>query len=595
MISPPPRVPWQITGNHWLTLPCIHPADASIHLAGVIHAQSRAAIEFAGSPEFLEGQSAPLARVVLSVNGARRRLGSEGIAWERELGWIPSFSCRVGSLAVRGTICAPHGRGADVSGAVIQLSIENRGAESIQLSVGLEGTLGHRQVRVVTARELNDAHSAIAGSADSIVLEGESAESPIALAIGGDGSLSVTVNEANQPSFSLARLVTLEAGATHDAAFHIAAGSERDGAAAMLRVMRRRGARALVDATRTALRQMEPSTANPAADRLIARHVFFAYFCSVARAVDDAHVYVVRSRMPWNGRGVIIRDWEALMWVLPAVQLVDQAMGRELLLRICELHGYAPGGGAHYLDGSVFEPGFSLEGASAFPIAVDSYIVQSGDDKIVEEPVLADSLYGAQEDIELMRHGQLPLYSTEVNPDGTVPELPYTAHGNAIVALALEILKHTLDEKTAEKVQDPAAVRAALLRQFSSEATGSKSVLASSSDLTGNSSQTDEPSASMYWLPYYDLIARDDSTYRRTVKKLEAAIPQDLVVRCARLVGPNGSEALDWLRRAPLDGGFAAELVDEEGKVAGNGGDAALSGLIGYTAWYAVHALGAKV
>ena len=99
----------------------------------------------------------------------------------------------------------------------------------------------------------------------------------------------------------------------------------------------------------------------------------------------------------------------------------------------------------------------------------------------------------------------------------------------------------------------------------------------------------------MYWLPYIDLIARDDSTYRRTVKQLEKETPVELIVRCARLVGPNGSEALDWLRRAPLDGGFASELVDEEGKVAGNGGDAALSGLIGYTAWYAVHALGAKV
>src|SRR6185436_17412817 len=124
----------------------------------------------------------------------------------------------------------------------------------------------------------------------------------------------------------------------------------------------------------------------------------------------------------------------------------------------------------------------------------------------------------------------------------------YTAHGNAVVALALEILKHTLDEKTAEKVQDPAAVRAALVRQFSSEGAGGKAVLASAGDLSGNSSQADEPSASMYWLPYYDLIARDDSTYRRTVKQLEGSVPAGLIVRCARLVGPNGSEALEWLR-----------------------------------------------
>ena len=51
------------------------------------------------------------------------------------------------------------------------------------------------------------------------------------------------------------------------------------------------------------------------------------------------------------------------MWTLPAVQLADGALARELLLRMCELHGYAPGRGVHYLDGTLFEPGFSLEGA----------------------------------------------------------------------------------------------------------------------------------------------------------------------------------------------------------------------------------------
>jgi hypothetical protein len=69
---------------------------------------------------------------------------------------------------------------------------------------------------------------------------------------------------------------------------------------------------------------------------------------------------------------------------------------------------------------------------------------------------------------------------------------------------------------------------------------------------------------------------------------------QELQVRCARLIGPNGADALEWLRRAPLDNGFAAELVDENGKAVGNGGDAALSGLIAYLVWYSSHALGLK-
>jgi hypothetical protein len=387
---------------------------------------------------------------------------------------------------------------------------------------------------------------------------------------------------------------TLESGRSHDAVFLVAVGSEQDGATGALRAMRRRGGKALIALTRAALREMEPATGSAAADRLIARHVFFAYFCSVARAIDESHWYVVRSRMPWNDRGMTITDWEALMWVLPAVQLVDRGLAREILLRVCELHGHAPGSGVHYLDGSVFEPGFSLEGASAFAIAVDAYIVESADEKVVEEPVLADSLYGSQEDIEARRHPQHPLFSTEVNPDGSVPSQPYTTHGNAVAALALDILRHTLDEKTSEKVQDPAAVRAALLRQLSRNE-GSKSTLASSTDLAGAFSTEDYPSASLYWLPYFDLIARDDSSYRRTVKPLNVSDPEELTVRCARMLGPSGAEALEWLRRAPLNGGFAAEFVDAEGVAIANGGDAALSGLVAYSVWYAVNALGLRV
>ena len=51
---------------------------------------------------------------------------------------------------------------------------------------------------------------------------------------------------------------------------------------------------------------------------------------------------------------------------------------------------------------------------------------------------------------------------------------------------------------------------------------------------------------------------------------------------------------LEWLRRAPLHDGVAAEVVDEQGVAVANGGDAALSGLLASTAWFAVHALGVK-
>jgi hypothetical protein len=66
------------------------------------------------------------------------------------------------------------------------------------------------------------------------------------------------------------------------------------------------------------------------------------------------------------------------------------------------------------------------------------------------------------------------------------------------------------------------------------------------------------------------------------------------VQQCARLIGPDAATVLQWLRRAPLDGGTAAEVVDEEGRVSANGGDASLSGLLAWSVWYAINALGER-
>ena len=99
--------------------------------------------------------------------------------------------------------------------------------------------------------------------------------------------------------------------------------------------------------------------------------------------------------------------------------------------------------------------------------------------------------------------------------------------------------------------------------------------------------------ASALWLPLYEAVDRNDSTFRRSVKGTGTE-PRLLAEQCARLMGPDARLVLEWMRRAPLEGGLAAELVDAEGRAVGNGGDAALAGLLAYTVWYAVHALGVR-
>ena len=590
-----PAVAWQVTGNHWLALPCVHPDTGAVHAIGVLHRGSRSAVEFAGDPGFVDGVGPALLTPVIRVGGAVLAPAPGALRWERTSAWVPTFAWAAGSLVVRGTILAPYGKDVDMPGMVYAITIENRGATDAEVDVALEGVLGARQQRVRTGRPYDDAHRVLRAT-NGVVLEGTALPGVAALYVTADEPSDVeTVEGAPQggpPTFSLRRRVVVPPGAVSDVAFFLAAGPERDGAEATGRAMRRRGWRALVQATSEALVGLEQSTGSEGIDRLVNRNLLFAYFYGVGRALDDAHYYLVRSRAPWNGRGLTVRDWDALTFTIPAVQLADPPLARELLLRACELHGYAPGRGVNYLDGTLFEPGFSLEGAAAYALAVERYIRETGDDQVVEEPVLADTLYASADDIAARRDKSTPLYATEVTASGARAALPFTLHANAVVAMALDVFQRTLDAEAAKGIEDPNAVRAAMVRQFAVDRDGKPS-LAAAIDLQGGVSREDDPVASALWLPLYDAVDRNDSLFRRTVKGV-GEDRSSLVRQLARLVGPDAAGVLAWLRRAPLDGGIAAEVVDESGRAVANGGDASLAGLLAYTVWYAVHALGLR-
>ena len=562
--------------------------DGSIHAIGLLHRGARAAVEFAGSENFLEGNGPPVARPVFHVAGQPVELARHGIAWERANYWVPTFTTSVGSLVIRGTLFAPFGRDVDVPGAVYAFSVENRGESDVEVTFGLEGSVVHRELRVQTPRPVAAPTQVLEGPNGEVVVDGADTPGFAALALAADAEASTAVT-AN--TYAIHRQALVRAGQRADAAFYIGAGPERDGALATIQVLRLRGWKQLLAGTRDALRTLEQTTGNESVDGLVNRHLLFAYFYSVGRALDDAHFYIVRSRAPWSSRGCTIRDWEALTWTIPAVQLADAPLARELILRMCEVHGYAPGRGVNYLDGTLFAPGFTLEGASAYAIATDRYIRDTNDDQIVEEPVLADTLYLSSDDIADRRDEHYPLYQADVTLGGE-PADRFSIHGNAAVAFALDCLKRTLDEKDAAELQDPEAVRAAIRRHFVG-GDGSKTVLASSAVPGGDVVRDDDPAASALWLPLLEAIDRTDSIYRRTAKAVTDPAGR-LEHQLARLLGPDATQVLEWLRRAPLDRGFAAEFVDAGGAATGGGADAALSGLLAYVVWYSAHAHGVR-
>src|SRR5687768_14126997 len=199
--TPLPSVPWLRTGNHWLALPCIHPADGSLHAVGVLHRGARSAVEFAGASDFATGTGAPLARLSFEIDGVTTTLAAASLAWERALGWLPTFTGTLNGLIVRGTVFAPYGRDADTAGAVYAVSLENRGETDVSIGLSLEGTLGHRQLRVRTASVFDDAHRAVVVDGETVVLKGAALPGLVALAIGADAPVELAATDAARPSY----------------------------------------------------------------------------------------------------------------------------------------------------------------------------------------------------------------------------------------------------------------------------------------------------------------------------------------------------------------------------------------------------------
>ena len=293
------------------------------------------------------------------------------------------------------------------------------GKSDVAVDVTLAGTLGHRQLRVRTPRAFEDAnHVAARRIRARCSSTGSSLPGLAALAIVADGDGRRRTSRWRH--YSLRRSIQRGRAAVASRWRSISP-SARNATARRPRPACCAGADGASCCRPPATRcsSLEQSTGHEAIDRLINRNLLFAYFYGVGRALDDAQYYLVRTRAPWNGHGVTVRDWEALMWTVPAVQLADPPLARELLLRMCELHGYAPGRGVHYLDGTLFEPGFALEGVASYALATDRYIRDTGDDRVVDEPALADTLYLSAEDLDARKDKRVPLFSTEVSPSGT--------------------------------------------------------------------------------------------------------------------------------------------------------------------------------
>lgn len=620
---------WELTGNHYLALPCIAPADGGIHRVNVLHRGALGLIEW-GSDERPDPAAAPLLAPDVTVDG--ERLPFRELAWERLDGWIPSFRARVGDdLTIRGTICAPGGGTPLVAGAVYRLEVENRGAERHDVVVSLAGTWRWSLRTVRTSRPL-EARNRLVGASDGaglvLVAGGEPSLASLAI-LGGAGATIAASSGTDEPRdlgpgatiaaengtpirFRVATRLELGPRQRGVAEFHIAAAVERDGAEARARTLQRVGGAELVRAARLELARMQRRVRDVALGAILNRNLLFNAFYAVARAIDDDRVYPIVSRAPDCPPGPVFRERDALAWSLPALLVTDSALAREVLLRALEQFSHQPGAELHYLDGGLLSPSFSLDGFCAYALAIDRYTRETGDESILDEPIVGEVLRDLDDLILDRLHPELLLATTEILASGELATHPYVTYDNVqLWALAGVITRlwPRLGGGARSNLSGAAEEIAATIWSHCTVEVDGYRLLAWSTDLEGEAAVYDDPEGSLMLLPALGFCDADDPLWRNTVDFLHSArypfwlgdraFPgmasrtwpdrASLPGLCTALLGPDPEDALALIERLRLEGDVACLTYDPDtGETVDGAYHAAAAGLLGWTLWQAL-------
>lgn len=616
---------WEFTGNHDLAIPSISMVDGGIHALSVLHRGALGSLSWEG-----EGKRGGAPLLAPLVREGDREFSQSDLLWERLDRWIPRFRARLDdSLTLEGTICAPGGPELVVPGAVYLLEVENHGTEERELELGFAGGWFASRRMVNTSRLISAPNNiALGGEVSGLSLEmgGEPGLAALALLAADDDAVYlvappgageaelapgevVTAEQGERIGIRISRRMTVGPGKRASFALHLAVAVERDGALARAKAQRRRGARELIRLGRLAVVQLSRRIADPTIGAILNRNLLFNVFFAVGRALDDERLYPVVSRTPLAGVGAIFRERDALLWSLPALQLADTRLARELLLRAFEQYSHRPGADRHYLDGTTLSGEFSLGQFCAYAVALDRYLRDTGDETILNEQIVRQVLEELADLVRDHLHPEIFLGATEVDTGGNGPIYPYLTYDNVLLWLFCNALARLLPPAEGDDAASPPyqaaadEVAAAIWRYCVAEVAGMR-LLAAAADLEGEAAVYDDPEASLLLLPAYGFCGEDDPVWRNTLDFLHSEeypfwhgdrpVPgvgsrehpdlASLPGLCAALIGPRRDRALATLKRLELEGGVASLWYDPEtGRGEAGGHHAAAAGLLAWT------------
>jgi hypothetical protein len=575
---------WRLpTGNDYLSLPSLSALDFSLPDLNLLSMRQRGLIEFQGP------KGAPLLAPLIKIDGKVLDLGKlKDAQLAREDFWTPTYTARVeGQWELRLRYVCPPGE----RGFFLDLRLRNLSAKK-----ALKGFLGAQGSWAAVGLRTNDPYDLpywrkaelFKGlGARHIVLSTGMAAPEFALSLGSPDELDAydVSQKGGIAKYSLGKQGVIQPGQELRVGITVGAGLESSSAAAVNVEFKRRGLGPLSGQTGRYLQHRRRHTGDPRLDDLLNWNLFFNLFYATGVTVDSEQFVSLTSRSPHYYVCGAYWDRDALLWSLPAIQMVDTQRARKVLEYAFLVQGRNIGVHSRFMDGVVLEPGFELDELCAPVIALANYVKQTGDQGLLKDFQVRDVLRKFERTLASHRHSNYALYDTTSGPDDDHEPQGYLTYDNVVAWKALLCLADLKERQgrgdEAKPLRDQAErVKQAILQHLVVDGPKGR-VFAWSSDLRGKHRLYTSPPGCLQLLPYFGFCGQDDATWRNTVAYLHSrefpysfagekfaelgcnhsTQPWTLAI-CNSLLSGRQEQAKALLQALEMDGGMACEAFD---------------------------------
>lgn len=557
------------TGNEFISLPKINEETGAIEDFTFLSMQYKGMIEVAGT------DALPLIRPFIEVDGKEEDLQ---ISSSRRIDhWIPYMEGNAKDFDLNMTILTP----VKERGFAVKLDLICKRSASI--AWGLKGCWAASTHCVNEDKPLEGTtHCYESGWNHSIVFDFRCGAPLFAWApMCTKDTVSTYSANGNEISYKLCNLATVGSGDKLEMIFYFGLGFEEVSASTAAKEMLRRGWDYEFNRTDKWLTSRMHSFSSEKITEIYNTNLFFCIFYSTGLTLDTEELVCATSRGTRYYVSAAYWDRDVLLWAFPAILDADTALAAEILHYIFGRQRKNLGVHSRYIDGTVLEPGFELDELMAPIIALESYIRKTGDEEMKNDPDVKKGIKQILAGLAEVRHPDVHLYETFLQPTDDEIVYPYLTYNNVLVWKVLSALAAMYPNEYSNLRKEADEVRKAIDSNCIFENENGKKYYGWSIDLKGHHNIYDEPPGSLELLPYYGFCDRNDATWLNTVDMIRspkyeysfadspiaeigcAHAPYPWILSlCNSLLCGYEKQALAELEIVIMDNGIACESVD---------------------------------